>query len=504
MGSNTASIKIGIDGVNDIRSALRMLKSEFGGLEGTLKGIATGFVRLGADVAKAATGLKAIDFGAAADKYKQIDDQITRMAIRGGKSIEDLKAKFKDFGRQAGVGTGEFANAAKQFDRATFSGIDDAAEAMKNLGAYAEDTDRSLEEMVELGSDLYTKIGVPASRVEIELRKIQTIASNTGLASGFLGLEDSLRRLLPIAAKLQGGPSRAMATKATIQKQGGYSNEVSNELYERIFGSLSEEKTYLWRQAAASAGFKGDVVVQDPNTRRPMYSKGALKAVQKYTKGKPLYGVADYFGGGLMGEEAARAFRRLDLNQVDLEEDRATLVSDVEETQREQARQAAEEAAAFAAKGRSHEGIGGARGRITGAASALFGPAPQHSRYSRTEAGKRQRRELARQALETDIGKKLVGSQDRLAGKMTTAEAAAAGTVNAYMPGPVQDAVHVGAAALGNGREIAGALRDLKGSIDSLPGKVQSGVQKGVESAKPPPRVGIGDIFGEKNAARVN
>lgn len=490
MGANEAKIRIGIDGVNDVRNALRMLRTEFGGIDGVIKGIGHGFLRLGVDVAKAATGLKAIDFGSAVDKYKAVDDQITRMAIRGGKNIDDLKLKFKDFGRQAGVGTGEFANVAKQFDRATFSGIDDAAEAMRSLGAYAEDTDRSLEEMVEVGADLYTKIGVPASRVEVELRKIQTIAGNTSLATGFLGLEDSLKRLLPLMAKFQGGPSRAAATIATIQQM-GYGKEGAEKIASRIFGPIGDESEHLIRQAAKSAGFKGDPIVatpSGPNKGMPMISKGGMKALQKYIKGKPLYGAGMYFGGGMEGVEAARVLRRLNLDQVDVQEWNAELVEDMRVIDEEKAKTAATHGVEAS----------GQRGDLSSAASMFT--RSKSSRYAGTAAGRRKRIERERGELETQVGKGLTEAQDRLNAGTSTAQRAVAGTVGAYMPSVVQDMMHVGAAVAANNKEISGALRDLKGSIDSLPGKVQAGAKAGIEGAKPGPRVGIGDIFGDKSA----
>lgn len=492
MESNEARIRIGIGGINDVRSALRMLRGEFGGLDGMLKGVASGFVRMGVDVAKAATGLKAIDFGAAADSYKKLDDNLTRMATRGGKNLDEMKLKFKDFARQAGVGTAEFANATKAFDRGTFSGIDDAAEAMRSLGAYAEDTDRSLEDMVEVGADLYTKIGLPASQIGAELRKIQTIASNTGLATGFLGLEDSMRRLLPLMAKFQGGPTRATATVATIQKQ-GYGKAAAEDITSRIFGPIGEESEHLIRQAAKSAGFKGDPIVatpSGPNKGMPMVSKGGLKALQKYIKGKPLYGVGMYFGGGMGGVEAARAFRRLNIDQIDREEDSANLVEDIRAVEEENAQKAAQ-----------HAGEGrGVPGGISGA-NVLFGATRKRSKFSSTEAGKDKLRAVAREELESGIGKGLVGSQRRLAGQLTTGEAAAAGTTAAYMPGPIQDGIHGAAALAANSKEIAGALRGLTGAIDSLPGKVQAGAKAGVaEGAKRP---GIGELFPEKNKANV-
>ncbi len=156
-----------------------------------------------------------------------------------------------------------------------------------------------MEDMLGYGVEMWNKLGVPAQRVEAELRKIQSVAGNMQLATGFLGLEQSLQRLLPIVAKLQGGQTRAGATLGQIQKM-GYGKDVSEEIFQRIFGSLTDEQEHLIRQAARHAGYRGSPIGHDMQGR-PVITRGGLKALQRYVRKKPLYGAGMYFGGGMMG-----------------------------------------------------------------------------------------------------------------------------------------------------------------------------------------------------------
>jgi len=423
MAGNEAKIRIGIEGTNDVRNALRMVKNEFGGVEGVLKGIAQGALRLGADISKAATGMKAIDFGAATDKARAFEDQLTRLSVRSGKPIDDLRQRFAKLGVETGMGAAKFADAVKGYDKINFSGLDEASEAVRILNENAQDTGRSLEEMLSAGGQSFVTMGTNAAKFRDELSQIRGIASDT--RTNFLGLEDSANKLAGTMARLQGGKVKGTATLGAIQER-GYSPQVANELYERIHGTLAGEgSTHLVRQAAASAGFKGDVYVKDPNTGRPMLSKGALRAVQKYTARKPLYGVAQYFGGGAMGEEAARLFR--DPSFLDRADDLERAAVDRQE-------------ATDQIRGKIETGKGYLK-RFLGV------DVPRGSVFSGTDAGQQEKRDAEREQYETGLGKKLLTVRQRREKSMTAEERAKWDTAHAYLGnGVMQDAWSIGAA----------------------------------------------------------
>ena len=82
----------------------------------------------------------------------------------------------------------------------TYSG--DASEAIRALGDEANDTDRSLEDMTELGAALYNKLGVPMDKVGEAIKRIRSVATDLQTAGGHIALEDSLVRLAPLPGEL--------------------------------------------------------------------------------------------------------------------------------------------------------------------------------------------------------------------------------------------------------------------------------------------------------------
>lgn len=416
-----ARIRLGIDGTNEVRNAFRMIKADSLTVEGVIKSVAAGFVRFAGDVAKAGTGMKAIDFSGAVDRAKEFETTLTKLSMRGGKNLDDLRIRFVDLGKQTGMGSMKFAEAVKAYDKQNFVGLDEASEAVRVLSADADDTGRSLEEMLSAGSEAFSKLGVNVARFRDELGQVRTIAADTRIAGGFQALEDSVKRLLPLMAKLQGGQVRGGAAVGALQER-GYSKQVSEELYERIFGAFgNEQQTHLIRRAAKTAGFKGDVYVKDA-TGRPVLSTGALKALQKYTANKSFWGVANFFGGGAMGEEAARLFRDPKfLERVD------QLTADAEGKQ----------AVARKVKGALDTG----RGFLKQVGLNLA----EGSIYGSTEAGQQEKRDAERSEYEQGLGKKLLDARQRREKSMSAEDRAKIDTAVSYGPSWAQDAWAIGA-----------------------------------------------------------
>jgi len=477
MGDKEAKIRLGVES-GDAVGKLRSVKDELGGfgkmaegLTSTLKGVADGLLRMGTDAARASNGLKAIDFGSAADKYKAADDQLTRMAVRGGKNVDDLKAKFRDFGGQAGVSMTRFASAVKEFDSATFSGADGAAEAMKSLGVYAEDTDRALEDMLSLGEALTTKLGIPAQRVGAELAKIKSISSDAGMASGFLGIERTLLRLAPLLGRIQGGATRGAAENAALKKQ-GYSQEEAELIQERVNSAFVGATPRLVRQATRTAGLKEDPYVRGPGGKQQL-SRNALKALQRYVRKRPLQAATDFFGGGVEGEEVARAYAGIDYEAVERSEAAAIREEEIRQDV---------DSADLSVLGR------GARAGSSAAALAAGRREKRGSKFSGTVAGKRIRTDLADAQVEAKVGEVIQLNRDRSNEQLAPGTRAVLGTLNRYMPTNVQNFVDVaagGAAAGARGLDKLGEAfegSDTAKVLQVLPQTIGEATRKGVEA----------------------
>ena len=206
-----------------------------------LKAIMEGAYRAAVDFSRASNDIKPINFQQSADRAKAFDDVVTRLAVRSGKNVEELKSKFKATGVEIGYLPERVANTARALSHLTYNA--DAADAVKDLGDEANDTDRSLEEMVGLGEVLYNKLGVPANKVGESLQKIKNIAGDVQTVGGHIALEDTLVRLAPLLARFQGGVSRAAATVAVFGK--GKNQQVGEQENAAIFGALESADPLL-------------------------------------------------------------------------------------------------------------------------------------------------------------------------------------------------------------------------------------------------------------------
>ena len=502
---NEAKIRLGIEGDAQVRSGLRGVADELGtigkftvGLTGTLKGIGDGLTRMGIDAAKAANDFKGINFGAAAEKFKAADDQISRMAIRGGKDIDSLKIKFRDFGRLAGVSTGEFAGAVKQFDRQTFSGLDNASESMKILGMHAEDTNRGIGEMVEFGAEMWNKLGIPAQRIGAEFGKLKQIASDRNLASGFLGLEDSFRRLMPLLARFQGGAGRGAAMQAHLQGM-GLGKEQAEAVGAKVMSAISGADPVKVRMAVKAEEGKGYVepYLTGPNGSQVLSRRG-FASVLKHLRKKSLMVSSGFFGGGIEGEETARYARRINPAAVETIEEDAFYAIESRKVAEEQAQERA---------ANLHLNALGKKVGLRDAAGHLLGSMKpsERTQFSRTAAGQRVRDRADESTIESQVGAAVTGLQDQRKRDVGAGTRAVVDTVTGYLPDSVQGVVHAGQAAYSARDGIGAELGKLTNAIQGLPGNIKTAVKDGVNSAtiKTSPTVSARDIFGDSNA-RVN
>jgi pyruvate formate-lyase activating enzyme-like uncharacterized protein len=212
-----AKIKLIAEGASRAASDVRAVKEEVGGIAGAankaqkaVQDVGKALYHMASDAAKAANDVKPISFQAAADSAKKFDETVTRMAVRSGKDVVGLQTRFRDIGKEIGVMPARVAEVSRALGKMT--GSNDAADAMRALGDEANDTDRSLEDMTELGATFSKKMGVPMDKIGDAIRKVRTVAADFGTVGGHIALEDTLVRLGPLLAQFGGGINRAAAT----------------------------------------------------------------------------------------------------------------------------------------------------------------------------------------------------------------------------------------------------------------------------------------------------
>jgi len=402
------------------------------------------------DFSRAANDIKPINFAASADRAKAFDDTLTRMAVRGGQQVEVLKKKFKETGVEIGVMPERVAATARALQKATYS--NDSADAMKALGDEANDTDRSLEDMVEIGATLYTKLGVPMDKVGSALKTIKMAAADLQTVGGHIALEDTLVRLSPLLAKFGGGLRRHVATMAVLGK--GKAPEVAEEEFGIIYGALERADPLLVTRAFRETGGNKNYqpYERDPATGRTRLKRAALPLLQQRARKAPggMGALIRLFGGGIAGVGAAQTFMNVNFEDIVTKEAELELAEDIRAREDEEARQEGE---AFRKLDREHR-----KGERQDKYRGLNLGTGSRSEFSGTKAGKRARTDVERGNKELDFGD---GTQvlrdarnDRFAGNRGAQ--AALDTAGAYLPpvaGNVINMLETAASGVAAGKE---------------------------------------------------
>ena len=179
-----ARIKLIAEGASRAANDIRGVGTELsgvgkvaGGVSGALAEVGKAAFRAASDAARAMNDVRPINFAQSADSVKQFNDQVTRMAVRANRDVGQLKQQFRDTGKEIGVMPDRVASAARALTKMT--GNTQAADAMAALGKEANDTDRSLEEMTEIGAKLYNELGEPLDRLEESFKRIRAVAEVT-------------------------------------------------------------------------------------------------------------------------------------------------------------------------------------------------------------------------------------------------------------------------------------------------------------------------------------
>jgi hypothetical protein len=157
--------------------------------------------RVASDVSRAFNDVKPIDFGRAGDSARNFSDRVAQYAQRFGTDAGAMRAKFMGVGEQIGVSSERVAGFTRRLSEMTAT---DASGAVKELGNYANETGRDLEEVGEVGSTLINKLGVPVDKVGDSLERLKDIALDFSTVGGSLALERSLMRVAPMLARLGG------------------------------------------------------------------------------------------------------------------------------------------------------------------------------------------------------------------------------------------------------------------------------------------------------------
>lgn len=199
MADKEARIRIGIDNASQTIADLNKIDGAFRKIGIGLQGVA----KLAKDASGAVADIKPFDPKAQTDNLERYRLTLTRMTAAmglGAKEADYLRARFDAISNSSGFGAEEIAAAAEEYGRLTYD-MRGAANNMEGLAVVANNTNRKLGEMVQIGASLHNNLSVPLKDVGKELREIGEIANNAGTRGGRIGLMDMITSLGPSLQK---------------------------------------------------------------------------------------------------------------------------------------------------------------------------------------------------------------------------------------------------------------------------------------------------------------
>jgi len=302
--------------VNDLKQAggsIDNLGNKSKGASAALQEIGRVAFRVASDVSRAFNDVRPIEFGSAGDKARQFSDQIARYAQRFATDANTMRTRFMSVGESVGVSSERVQGFARSLSEMTGT---DASGALQDLGTYANETGRELEQVAEIGSTLMAKLGVPVEKVGDSLKRLRDIAQDFSTVGGTVALEKTLNRIAPSMAHMQGGMERNAALAAHITR--GMSPEVAQEAAQTFFGAFERAPhalvTRTMRQIKHDPTY--DPYIEDPATGRLQLKAEVPMALLPVMRKKARLAVYDFFGGGMTGVQVGERFLRLGMGSV--------------------------------------------------------------------------------------------------------------------------------------------------------------------------------------------
>jgi hypothetical protein len=314
-----AIIRLIAEGVNRAVSDLKKAENAVGsvGSKGSMASSALQEIgrvafRVASDVSRAFNDVKPIDFGRAGDSARNFSDRVAQYAQRFGADAGSMRAKFMGVGEQIGVSSERVAGFTRRLSEMTAT---DASGAVKELGNYANETGRDLEEVGEVGATLINKLGIPVDKVGDSLQRLKDIAQDFSTVGGSLALERSLMRVAPMLARLGGTFGQKAGLVAELGK--GQAPEVAAETTQAVTGYLAHldpiQATRKLRQLTRNPNYGP---IEQDEQGRFVWKPEAIATLQKHFRRIPKSALYQAFGRSIEGVQAAEAFIDADLGEA--------------------------------------------------------------------------------------------------------------------------------------------------------------------------------------------
>ncbi len=311
-----AIIRLIADGVNRAVSDLRKAEDAVGNVgkkggaaSGALQELGRVAFRVASDISKSFNDVRPIEFGRAGDEARKFSDSIARYSQRFGVDAQAMRSRFMGVGESIGVSSERVAGFARALSDVTQR---DASGAVRDLGTYANETGRELEDVGKLGASLMTDLGVPVEKIGDSLQRLKDIALDFSTVGGSIALEKTLLRVSPMLAKLGGSLEAKAALIAELGK--GKSPQVAEETASAVMGVMTNLP--LQQLVRTMRVLKRDRTYNpfqyDEQGRATLKMEG-LETLQKHWRKIPKSALYNVFGNTIEGVQAAEAFIHADL-----------------------------------------------------------------------------------------------------------------------------------------------------------------------------------------------
>lgn len=284
MADKEAKIFLGIEGADRAIGNLQLLGGQFGKLANQMLGI----VNVAKDFSQAITNAKPMSLAQATNEAEKYRDVVTRLGVAyklTGGQLSDLQEYFSGTGMRIGASAEEVASAFEELAKA--SDFRTAKNQIDDLGVRANNTNRSLKEMVRDYTQLRSALSIPAHMTGPTFRMIDEQAEKSGTQGGGAALERRLETLAPTLKKFDTSTDakqrQVVAIVAALGKN--LPQDQATQVVQDALGSLPDPQQlsrYLGRDILKNG--KIDVMALFELSRKIRQSRDKDSALRTETK----------------------------------------------------------------------------------------------------------------------------------------------------------------------------------------------------------------------------
>lgn len=246
MSDKEATVRLGLEGEDEIARGAERLTSSFGSVGekirssvgGAVSVVGRGVAGLIQDSVRLATAMNTISLGQAVEQSKQLDSSFTRFSIGARRGLADIRQEIRGASLRSLIDEGDLERISRGFGRVTY----DLQGAVKNVEALQQQatlTGRTVEEELNLGAVLENSLGVTKDMGKA-LGTLNAQAEQLGTVGGPAAFGDMIAaaggQMSALAVKSEEARNKLTGFLGAMTK--GYGPEAQKRVASSILGTL--------------------------------------------------------------------------------------------------------------------------------------------------------------------------------------------------------------------------------------------------------------------------